>query len=63
MSVVHVLLGFPDMALSVSGGRRETEIRIGKIVAADAWTKFFTAILCSSVIFINFIKKCTPLQH
>jgi hypothetical protein len=24
---------------------------------------FFTSILCSSVIFINVINKCTPLQH
>ena len=63
MSAVHVLLGFPDMALSISAGRTETEIRKGKIVAADAWTKFFTSILCSSVIFINFIDKCTSQQH
>jgi hypothetical protein len=28
-------LVFPNMALSISAGRRETEIRKGKIVAAD----------------------------
>jgi hypothetical protein len=63
MSAIHVLLGFPDIALSISAGRRKTEIRKGKIVAADGWTKFFTSILCSSVIFIKFINKCTPLKH
>ena len=26
-STVHLLLGLPDMALSISAGRRETEIR------------------------------------